>query len=786
MTKARLLLAGLFVASVLAFGVSAQERSIATARGLATRSLGPTMHPPWPRDLSQIWLAPEGTGAVRSGNSSLAGAFGLMRGGEYSKLLALAAQPSAAQGPLGPYSTYYTGIAQLNLGRAADARKTFHALRQTKPVGYLAEAAAYGEADALVALNQPAEAADILDDVVRGKPMEMDTALLRLGNALRAAGQRSRAAETLVRVYYEFALSDAAVQAKSALEGLAQFEPLKANSERYRLEMGRAERLFAAHQYAASRAAFEDLDDVAAPGDRELIDLRIAESDYFLKRYRQARDGVRPYAANGVRKAEALYFFAVASREAGDTATFLQTSRRIADEFPLESWAEQALNDLGTYYIKSDNDDQADRVFREMIERFPDGAYGERASWKAGWRAYRDKNYRDAIKFFEQAATNYPRSDYRPSWLYWSARAHEALGETAEAESRHALVLADYQNSYYGRLTAKRLGARFAAVRDQVLAAQSGRADMSGPQPLPPNGPLVRALLAAGMYDEAQNELRYARRVWGDSPAIQATIAWANQQQSREESGMERLLLMRGAINTMRRAYPQILAAGGEDLPRDIQTVIFPIAYWDLIKKYTAARNIDPYLFAALVAQESTFVADVRSHANAYGLTQLLPSTARQYAKRLNIPYSSRVLTDPELNIRIGTAYLADKIAEFGGVHLALASYNAGERPVHRWMAEKPDLDREEFVDDMPYPETQGYVRKIIGTAEDYRRLYGELGTSDDGIDKTPTGADTSSVAPAKAPAAKAPAIKSPSKKKARPAPRVTPQPRGKAPAKKR
>jgi hypothetical protein len=58
-------------------------------------------------------------------------------------------------------------------------------------------------------------------------------------------------------------------------------------------------------------------------------------------------------------------------------------------------------------------------------------------------------------------------------------------------------------------------------------------------------------------------------------------------------------------------------------------------------------------------------------------------------------------------------------------MHLVLASYNAGERPVHRWVGERPGLASEEFIDDIPYPETQNYVRKILGTAEDYRRIYG-------------------------------------------------------------
>jgi soluble lytic murein transglycosylase len=61
-----------------------------------------------------------------------------------------------------------------------------------------------------------------------------------------------------------------------------------------------------------------------------------------------------------------------------------------------------------------------------------------------------------------------------------------------------------------------------------------------------------------------------------------------------------------------------------------------------------------------------------------------------------------------------------------GGTHHALASYNAGESRIARWRREKPDLEQDEFIDDIPFPETQNYVKRILGTAEDYRRLYGD------------------------------------------------------------
>ena len=107
-------------------------------------------------------------------------------------------------------------------------------------------------------------------------------------------------------------------------------------------------------------------------------------------------------------------------------------------------------------------------------------------------------------------------------------------------------------------------------------------------------------------------------------------------------------------------------------------------------------------------------------------LMQVLPSTGRGYARRLGVKgFSTRRLTDAEVNVRIGTQIFADSIKKFGGVHFALAAYNAGDSRVAAWQREKPGLAQDEFIDDIPFPETQNYVKRILGTAEDYRSLYG-------------------------------------------------------------
>lgn len=231
---------------------------------------------------------------------------------------------------------------------------------------------------------------------------------------------------------------------------------------------------------------------------------------------------------------------------------------------------------------------------------------------------------------------------------------------------------------------------------------------------------------------------------------------------------------LRRAITVMRRAYPQFLTAGGDTLPAPILQIIFPLTYWDAIKKNAAIYELDPYVVAALIAQESTFDPRAHSVANAYGLMQILPSTGRRLATALGIRrFNTSMLLNGETNIRLGTLYFKRLVTQFGGAYYALASYNAGENRVVRWKAERPGMDEDEFIDDIPFPETQNYVKRILGTAEDYRRLYGEgegQPRPTPAAKAAPAGKRaTASKAPARKPAAKKPTTRKPAAKSTKP-----------------
>src|SRR5205085_3628552 len=214
-------------------------------------------------------------------------------------------------------------------------------------------------------------------------------------------------------------------------------------------------------------------------------------------------------------------FYAIALYDLGNRDEYFRLVRRIADGFPTQTWSEEALNHLATHFIVDDQDAKADEIFREMYGRFPGGRYAERAAWKIGWLAYRNQQYAETIRVFESAAARFRRSDYRPPWLYWSGRAHEALKETDLARARYMLAATDYLNSYYGRLALARLDG--AATRRQLIAGEQpldfappssggGDAEEDGAAaaPLPPNAQLVRALLGLGLFDQAIAELQDA------------------------------------------------------------------------------------------------------------------------------------------------------------------------------------------------------------------------------------------------------------------------------------
>jgi soluble lytic murein transglycosylase len=731
-----------------------------------------TAHPPLPAEPSLYWFVPEAA-AGRSARGLDAAARRLAQGAQFiadrdfAGGLPLISAPDLGDPNLANYATYYRGVAQIGLGRHDEAMATLSVLATRRLDGALKELATLQLAEAALARGVAERVEAPLAQLTLDKLAYPEDVWLMRARVEDAAGHRAHALESYRRLYYDYPLSTQAGAAAVAIGRLRTGD--LDQPETFERGLARAERFYSAKRYADAKAAFKALSPGTADA-RELVALRVAESDYYMGSRRQAVEALRPMLDSESRGAEARYITLLAARALGDRAGYERQVRDLVKDYPSSPWSEEALNGLATNHITADDDEDADTVFRQLLQGFPRGRYAERAGWKVGWRSYRAGEFAEAAEVFDGAAARAPRADNRPAWLYWSGRAQDQLKNTVTANARYRLVVADYQNSYYGRLASKILASRGEpAVTGRVTSAPA--ATVAGDLA---TDDIIRSLITAQMYPDALREVQYAQRVWGDSPQLQATSAWIRHQQGLTLSAEERFAALRGAITTMRRAYPQFMAAGGEALPADVLRIIFPLDYWPLITKYSSQHNLDPYLIAALMAQESTFTAEIRSHANAYGLMQVIPPTGRQYARKLRIAgFTTAMLRQPEINVRIGTQYFKDLMDRYGGAHFALASYNAGESRVDRWTNERPGLPQDEFIDDIPFPETQTYVKRILGTAEDYRYLYGgglldpNRGTT--ALAASSPGSKTAvAAAPAAASAKKATPAKKPTKKPVR------------------
>jgi soluble lytic murein transglycosylase len=159
-----------------------------------------------------------------------------------------------------------------------------------------------------------------------------------------------------------------------------------------------------------------------------------------------------------------------------------------------------------------------------------------------------------------------------------------------------------------------------------------------------------------------------------------------------------------------------------------LRRYLYPLGYWSLVRPAARARGVDPFLVVALIRQESLFEPEAVSPADARGLMQLLPSTARELRRAASAPPPPHAaLHEAATNIDLGVTLLARLLERYGGSPVkALAAYNAGEDAVAKWERRYAGRDEDEFVELISYRETRDYVKAVLRNHRLYRRLYAE------------------------------------------------------------
>jgi len=273
------------------------------------------------------------------------------------------------------------------------------------------------------------------------------------------------------------------------------------------------------------------------------------------------------------------------------------------------------------------------------------------------------------------------------AWLYWRARALAKTGEPEAAAAIFERLAAE--RGYHSFLAADRLdlpynfGHKPAAADDAVIDALEQRPDIVR----------ARELFAVGLDSAGRVEWQRAvARLDRDTRAQAAIMAHRWGWHSRA------------------------IATGSANGLIDDLDIRFPAPYLDLYQSLSPRANIAISWAYGITRSESLFMRDVSSPAGAIGLMQLMPATGASTARQINLRYSgSGSLTDPQVNIALGTTYLGKMLARFDGNQvLATAAYNAGPKRVERWLPEDLAMPADIWVETIPFRETRGYVKRVM------------------------------------------------------------------------
>lgn len=167
------------------------------------------------------------------------------------------------------------------------------------------------------------------------------------------------------------------------------------------------------------------------------------------------------------------------------------------------------------------------------------------------------------------------------------------------------------------------------------------------------------------------------------------------------------------------------LSAAGWFGSRWLIAQYYPLEYRTDLFTWAEEYDLDPYLVAAVIRNESRFRPRATSPEGARGLMQVMPETGEDVARELDLPFSADLLYDPAYNIRIGSWYLAHLQEEFGGdTVLALAAYNGGRQNVKNWLATRQWTGEHRTISQIPFPETRQYVERVMRDHDRYQRIY--------------------------------------------------------------
>ncbi len=444
----------------------------------------------------------------------------------------------------------------------------------------------------------------------------------------------------------------------------------------------------------------------ASSTERAAVLMEYANALFYSERYGQVEAALRPISG----RTPARFLLARAEAHRGNEDAAVRIHLELAERFAGTGTGAQALFLAADTRHQEGALDRARELYRRVLSAYPGSDRSGLAMMRLAGIAFLEEDWAEAARIWDEYRMRYPRGTRALQSTYWAGRARAEMGDSAGAAELYRSVRRSERDSYYALLASERLGEPFWPLPTDPsptsgAAATRRVADwMQG----------VDLLRAAGFPEEASAEAdRVVSGAGSDRETLYA-LAEALAERGYSQRAIRLGLRLDGTATPSRR----------------LLRILYPLPYRTLITEEARDRGLDPFLPAALIRQESMFEARITSHVGARGLMQIMPATGRRLAEAVGMDrWDPELLYHPEINVHLGTRYLAQHMESYdGSLPSVFSAYNAGAHRVERW-SEFPEYGRDElFTERIPFRETRNYVKILTRNLAIYRGLYAEGG----------------------------------------------------------
>ena len=558
-----------------------------------------------------------------------------------------------------------------------------------------------------------------------------------LGQTFEGMGNKLDAYNAYQFLYYNYPLDPSAEMVTNKISELKKDNSIKFPPPEKKDEIKRIEGLMNGKNY---NKAIKELTDILERWKddplRETALFNLAVSYKYARDDSKCIETIRNFIKlfpQSLRVAEGLYMASKIYWNKGDTNRSIANNDIIILRYPKSVWAGRAIYVKARIKEDDDKSDNAVSLYSKLISFSGLGELSEEAAWRIGWIYYQKKNYLKAIENFKRCAELFPDSQYADNSLYWMGRAGESSNNTEIAIDAYQRLAVNYPYTYYGHRGYERLIALSPQSNNQLSVISYQPSDnnnqQSGNWEFSDEGKFhiekANELIEMGFTEDAREEIKSIPLSNGNNNM--PSLLSISQFYSRAEAYQDSMSIQNNILSKLKREEQNKLS-------EEFWRLYYPLSYWDFILKSVSENHIDPFLILSVMRQESAFNKMIVSSANAYGLMQLIPKTGeRIYRTKWGGEFKNEVLFEPEINIEMGIHYLSELLQTYKSnpsinsrqaLILTLATYNAGPTAVKTWIEKFGTLPEDEFIEKITYPETRGYVKKVLRNYENYKRLY--------------------------------------------------------------